>query len=172
MLLMLFVMLVAGGIAILKMVPNEELIMRRDREKSLNVALSQLREAYDMALIASASLATWSDFASSAVALPASVSAQIASLTQWGFIADNPKDSVIPDHLWGVDRPYYWRVSTNIATNSSFEGDMNGWMTSDGFSYSVDESVFLNSAGLDDYPYQNKLGIIFTGKGHSLKISR
>lgn len=172
MLLMLFVMLIVGGIAILRMVPNEELIMKRDRERALNVTLSQLREAYDMALVASASLVSWSDFASSTVASPASISAQIASLSQWGLLADNPKDPVIPDHLWGTDRSYYWRVSVNVATNSSFEAGLNDWMTSDGLDFSVDDTVFLNSVSLDDYPYQTKLGTIFTSKGRSLKITQ
>jgi len=155
-LMMLFVMLIVGGIVALRMMPNEELITRRDKESSLNTDLSQVREALDLVRVAS--YPGWIELQASDT--PASLSAKIASLAAWGFLRDDDiKDPAVPAHLWGPDKPYYWQVTLNLVTqNPSFEFSLDGWQPSDGTIASYDSSNYLKEMRLDEYPYQNKLG--------------
>jgi len=169
-LMMLFVMLIVGGIVALRMMPNEELITRRDKETSLNTDLSQVREALDLVRVAS--YPGWIELQASDT--PASLSAKIASLTAWGFLRDNDiKDPAVPTHLWGPGKPYFWQVTLNLATNTSFEFSQDGWQSSADTTVLTDEQNYLNSTKLDEYPYQNKLGnMLGNKKGKAVSIWR
>lgn len=167
-LMMLFVMLIVGGIVALRMMPNEELITRRDKEASLNTDLSQVREALDLVRVAS--YPGWIELQASDT--PAVLQAKIASLAAWGFLRDNDiKDPAVPAHLWGPGKTYFWQVSLNLATNTSFEFAQDGWQPSADTTVTTDEQNYLNSTKLDEYPYQNKLGnMLGNKKGKAVSI--
>ncbi len=169
-LMMLFVMLIVGGIVALRMMPNEELITRRDKESSLNTDLSQVREALDLVRVAS--YPGWIELQASDT--PAVLQAKIASLAAWGFLRDNDiKDPAVPAHLWGPGKPYFWQVTLNLATNTSFEFSQDGWQPSADTTVTTDEQNYLNSTKLDEYPYQNKLGNMLGNKrGKAVSIWR
>lgn len=169
MLLMLFVMLIIGGIVALRLLPNEELITRRGNETGLNTDLSQMREALDLVRVASHP--AWIDLKVGDD--HNTIAKKIASLTAWGFLrSDAIKDPSVPAHLWGVGRPYYWRVTVNLATNTSFEIGQDDWVPSNDSTVLSDETNYLNTTRLDEYPYQNKLGNLLSKKGRATCIRR
>ena len=168
-LLMLFVMLIVGGIVALRMMPNEELITRRDKESGLNNDLSQVREALDLVRVASHP--EWVDL--SLTDTPDLIQAKIASMALWGYLrSESVKDSAVPEHLWGTDKPYFWKVTMNLATNTSFEVGLDAWYPSADSTVIEDNTNYLNTTKLDEYPYQNKLGNLLNKKGRATCIRR
>ncbi len=168
-LMMLFVMLIVGGIVALRMMPNEELVTRREKESGLNSDLSQVREALDLVRVASHS--EWVDLKLEDT--PASIAAKIASMAEWGFLrSEDIKDPAVPSHLWGPDKSYYWKVTVNLATNTSFEVGLDEWSTSADSTVEEDDVNYLNTTKLDEYPYQNKLGNLLNKKGRATCIKR
>ena len=166
MLMMVIIMLVVAAIIAMKLMPDEQTQTIRENEAFYNSDLSQLREAIDLARLAASSstpLPDWEDFCASDT--PDTISAKIASLSAWGFLRkNNIKDNSIPDHLWGTSTPelLYWKVSTNYASNTSFElasGDMPiAWEKGKDASATFVDNIKLNTLAIDEYPYQNKLG--------------
>lgn len=169
MLLMLFVMLIVGGIMALRLLPNEELITRRDKESGLNSDLSQIREALDLVRVSSNS--DWKELKLNDS--PEKIAAKIASLTAWGYLRSNEiRDPAVPAHLWGPDKAYYWRVTVNLASNTSFETGLEYWTPAADSTVFTDEDNYLNTTKLDEYPYQNKLGDLLNKKGKATCIRR
>ncbi len=159
MLMMVMIMLIVATIIALKLMPDEQTQVIREKEAFYNTDLSQLREAIDMARLASNS--EWIDFC--ATDTPEIISVKIASLSHYGFLRnDRLRDNSIPEHLWGTSTDTYWIVSTNYASNTSFEiasGDWSvAWEKEANASATMIENIRLNSMSIDEYPYQNKLG--------------
>jgi hypothetical protein len=168
-LMMLFVLLIVGGIVALRMMPNEELVTRRDKESGLNSDLSQVREALDLVRVASHP--EWVDLKLDDT--PEQIQAKIASMSQWGFLrSEDIKDPAVPPHLWGPDKPYYWKVTVNLATNTSFEIGLDEWNAAVDTTVVEDEENYLNTTKLDEYPYQNKLGNLLNKRGRATCIRR
>ena len=164
MLMMVIIMLVVAAIIAMKLMPDEQTQVIRENEAFYNSDLSQLREAIDLARLAASSstpLPGWEDFC--ATDTPDTIRAKIASLTQWGFLRKTElRDNSVPAHLWGTDKPMYWSVSINYASNTSFEiasGDMPlAWERGKDASATFVDNIRLNTMAIDEYPYQNKLG--------------
>ncbi len=182
MLMTVMVILIVAAIIAAKLMPDEQTMVKREDEGFYNSDLSQLREAIDLVRLAAKNPNSdaynnpsivgsgWQDFVASDT--PASISEKIASLTQWGFLRKSElRDNSIPEFLWGADKNAsytYWMVSTNYASNTSFEIHVDGldtnvyvagaWEKESVASASVTDKVQLNSMAIDEYPYQNKLG--------------
>lgn len=179
MLMMVMVILIVAAIIAAKLMPDEQTMVKREDEGFYNSDLSQLREAIDLVRLAakdsnslayndpSISDSGWQDFVASDT--PASISAKIASLTEWGFLRKKDlRDNSIPDFAWNTSSTTYWMVSTNYASNTSFEIQVDGldtdvyvagaWEKESVASASVVKNIKLNSMAIDEYPYQNKLG--------------
>lgn len=181
MLLMVMVMLIVAALLAMKLMPDEQTLNKREDETFYDSDLSQLREAIDLARLASLAPTSemfyredpsapngkyhgWQGFLASDT--PEDIERKIKELEKFGFLRKNDiRDNSVPEHLWGKDKTY-WRVSTNYASNTSFEIDVVGdtgtvsynWMDSKDGSCSVAENIHLNSMAIDEYPYQNKLG--------------
>ena len=175
MLMMVMVILIVAAIIAAKLMPDEQTMVKREDEGFYNSDLSQLREAIDLVRLAAQKPGSpaadpdtgWQDFVASDT--PASISAKIASLTQWGFLRKSElRDNSIPDFAWNTSSTTYWMVSTNYASNTSFEIHVDGldtstyvagaWEKESVASASVVKNIKLNSMAIDEYPYQNKLG--------------
>ncbi|MDD3145961.1 MAG: hypothetical protein PHD82_01555 [Candidatus Riflebacteria bacterium] len=175
MLLLLLVMLVAGGIAALKLMPEQELITIRSKENSLNLELSQIREAFDLMQIASPSWQPWADdFDPAHPDAAASIALTLKTLHENGFLRDpNIYDPGIMKQLWGTStNKIFWKASGNVASNSSFQIDMLSWNWNQTDTDAATDTIFPESSNIDDYPYQNKLGNLLDSTGASLKIIR
>lgn len=181
MLMMVMVILIVAAIIAAKLMPDEQTMVKREDEGFYNSDLSQLREAIDLVRLAAKNSNSpaynnpedpdnpgtgWQDFVASDT--PASISAKIASLTEWGFLRKKDlRDNSVPEFSWSEDKTY-WLVSTNYASNTSFEIQVEdldtsmyvagAWEKESVASASVVENIKLNSMAIDEYPYQNKLG--------------
>lgn len=169
MLLMVMVMLIVAVLLAMKLMPDEQTLNKREDETFYDSDLSQLREAVDLARLAAqdeknVKMFGWQGFLASDT--PEIIKEKIDFLVSNGFLRKSDiRDNSVPEHLWGEDKTY-WRVSTNYASNTSFEIDVVGdtgtvsynWMDSKDGSCSVAENIHLNSMAIDEYPYQNKLG--------------
>lgn len=174
MLMMVMVILIVAAIIAAKLMPDEQTMVKREDEGFYNSDLSQLREAIDLVRLAAQNPGSpaadpdtgWQDFVASDT--PASISAKIASLTEWGFLRKKDlRDNSVPEFSWSEDKTY-WLVSTNYASNTSFEIQVEdldtsmyvagAWEKESVASASVVENIKLNSMAIDEYPYQNKLG--------------
>ncbi len=172
MLMMVIIMLVVAAIIAMKLMPDEQTQVTREKEAFYNSDLSQLREAIDMAKLATGT--NWLDFC--ATDTPEIISEKIASLSNLGFLRKKDiKDNSVPDYLWGPSTPNYWKVSTNYASNASFEiasGDMPlAWEREKNASATFIDNIQLNSMSIDEYPFQNKLGDSTRGK-NSIRMIR
>lgn len=189
MMLMLLVVIIIGSIIALQILPGEEMVTRRSVERSLDVELSQLREAVDLAYLAG-------DLATDTVAtitlppsdlapdqMQASLSAMIASLSHYGYLrSDSVRDPTVPVYLWGSDHTHYWQFRENVASNPSFEVTESGivlnWKDYDGGDIKAGDNThasasenFLQNMMVDDYPYQNKLGNLLSSGGSALELT-
>ena len=175
MLMTVMVILIVAAIIAAKLMPDEQTMVKREDEGFYNSDLSQLREAIDLVRLAaknpdSPAYNEWQDFLASDTT--ASISEKITQLTNWGFLRKKElRDNSIPEFLWGADKNAsysYWLVSTNYASNTSFEIQAEGldtnvyvtasWEKETVASASVTDKIKLNSMAIDEYPYQNKLG--------------
>ncbi len=180
MLMMVMIMLIVAAIIAMKLMPDEQTQVIREQEAFYNSDLSQLREAIDLVRLASKDPNSkvyfnpedpestpngWQDFCATDTSI--SIAAKIASLSAWGYLRkENIKDNSIPDFLWGTSSSkIYWTVSTNYASNTSFEiiGDNlepYNWSSDnlDSEDIKIETNVHLHSMAIDEYPYQNKLG--------------
>lgn len=173
--LLLMVMLVAGGIAALKLMPEEELITIRSKENCLNLELSQIREAFDLMQIASPSWQPWQDdFDPAHPGAAASIALALKTLHENGFLRDpNIYDPGIMSQLWGTStNQIFWKAAGNIASNSSFQINMMNWEYNQTDTVAATDTIFPENGDLDDYPYQNKLGNLLDNTGTSLKLIR
>ncbi len=192
MMLMLLVVIIIGSIVALQMLPSEEMITRRSIESSLDVELSQIREAFDHAYLAG-EMATETALASQPIILPASnatgpyrmayIASAVASLTARGYLrSESVSDPTVPAFQWGTDPDYYWQIRENVASNPSFEitesGAILSWKDYEGKDidgtdvHSASVTSFLQSMQIDDYPYQNKLGNMLASGGSALMLTR
>jgi hypothetical protein len=193
MMLMLLVVIIIGSIVAIQILPGEEVITRRSVEKSLDVELSQLREAFDLAYMAG-EMATDTAVSSQPIILPdvsltdsekkAALEAAIASLTLRGYLRSNAvHDPTVPAFQWGNSYNNYWQIRENIASNPSFEitesGAILSWRNHEGneidgidVTHSASVTTFLQSMQIDDYPYQNKLGNMMASGGSALRLTR
>ena len=193
MMLMLLVVIIIGSIVAIQVLPGEEVITRRSVEKSLDVELSQLREAFDLAYMAG-EMATDTAVASSPIVLPdvnasdtdkmAAINTAIAKLTARGYLrSDTVRDPTVPAFQWGTNYASYWQVRENIASNPSFEitesGAILSWRNHEGnaidgidVTHSASVTTYLQSMQVDDYPYQNKLGCMLASGGSALRLTR
>ena len=180
MLMMVMIMLIVAAIVAMKLMPDEQTQVVRENEALYNSDLSQLREAIDMVRLASKDRNNiayfnpdnpestpygWRDFTISDT--PEIIEAKLASLTEWGYLRKSDlKDNSVPEFKWGTDTSkIYWLVSTNYASNTSFEITTNvatwpdSWeFDSNTASPTMVSNIHLNSMAIDEYPYQNKLG--------------
>ncbi|EKD82954.1 MAG: hypothetical protein ACD_39C00982G0001 [uncultured bacterium] len=192
MMLMLLVVIIIGSIIAMQILPGEEMIVRRSVENSLDVELSQIREAFDLAYLAG-EMATDTALASDPILMPpvgasdndkkAAITASIASLTARGYLrSDTVKDPTVPAYLWGTDYSNFWQIRDNIASNPSFEisesGAVVSWKDHEGKdidgsdAHSASDTTFLQHMQVDDYPYQNKLGNLLASGGSALKLTK
>ncbi|OGK09017.1 MAG: hypothetical protein A2W80_06710 [Candidatus Riflebacteria bacterium GWC2_50_8] len=193
MMLMLLVVIIVGSIIAMQILPGEEMITRRSIESSLDVELSQVREAFDLAYMAG-EMATDTAWSSSPILLPslgatdeekhAAIASAVASLTVLGYLrSDAVRDPTVPAYLWGTDYANFWQIRENIASNPSFEisesGAVISWKDHDGKDikpgdndYASAATTFLQSMQIDDYPYQNKLGNLLASGGLALELTR
>lgn len=173
--LLLMVMLVAGGIFALTLFPEEELLNNRLKEKSLSLEISQIREAFDLMQIASPTWQPWEDnFDPAHPDAAASIAMTLQTLHENGVLRDaGVYDPGIMPHLWGTStNQLFWKASGNIASNSSFQINMAQWEWNQTNTIAATDTVFPDSSEIDDYPYQNKLGNLLETDGASLKIVR
>lgn len=192
MLLMLLVVIIIGSIIAMQILPGEEMITRRSIESSLDVELSQVREALDLAYLAG-EMATDTALASVPILLPdisatdadkkVAIENAITKLTERGYLRSNTvRDPTVPAYQWGADYANYWQIRENVASNPSFEISESGAVISwkdhesndiDGTSVNAaTATTFLQSMQIDDYPYQNKLGSLLASGGSALKLTR
>ena len=170
--MMLMVAMVVGGVVALRLLPQEDIIARREKESELHSNLSQIREAFDLKL---ESDPDWDPDLSSKTGIENA----IASLTDENFLREKSlTDPTVPTYLWGTSANYYWRASINIASNSSFEIEdpvdptkIAYWLLSPG-TVAASDSYYPNDSSIDDYPHQNKLGQILRNSGSSLRITK
>ncbi len=180
MLMMVMIMLIVAAIVAMKLMPDEQTQVVRENEALYNSELSQLREAIDMVRLASRDPNSrayfnpdnpestpygWRDFSISDT--PETIEAKLASLTEWEYLRKSDlKDNSVPEFQWGTgSSKIYWLVSTNYASNTSFEivNNVATWPDSWEFdsntaSPTMVSNIHLNSMAIDEYPYQNKLG--------------
>ena len=168
MLMMVMIMLIVAAIVAMKMMPDEQTQVTREKEAFYDSDLSQLREGIDLARLAAKDPSSplvakgWVDFC--ATDTVASISEKIAILNECGFLRKSDlKDNSVPDHMWGTSSSQiYWGVSVNYASNTSFELVSEDWAIAwekeTNASASMVENLRLNSMAIDEYPYQNKLG--------------
>lgn len=179
MLMMVMIMLIVAAILAMRLMPNEQTVTQRSNEAFYNSDLSQLREAIDLVRLAAkdpdpnnkafydpvSNPSGWQDFQASDT--PEIISARIASMSKWGFLRKTDvRDNSVPAHLWGKNATQsFWLVSTNYASNTSFEIDSAdeafisvGWEAAPEVNATVTPKIRLNSMAIDEYPYQNKLG--------------
>ena len=193
MMLMLLVVIIVGSIIAMQVLPGEEMITRRSIESSLDVELSQIREALDLASLAG-ELATDTALGSAPILLPdasaspddkkAAIASAIIQLNARGYLrSDQVRDPTVPAYQWGTDHANYWQIRENVASNPSFEvtdsGVVLSWKDYDGSDIKPGESVhasaattFLQHMQIDDYPYQNKLGNLLASGGSALELTR
>ncbi|PKL47892.1 MAG: hypothetical protein CVV42_11390 [Candidatus Riflebacteria bacterium HGW-Riflebacteria-2] len=192
MMLMMLIVIIIGSIIALQILPGEEMITRRSVEKSLDVDLSQLREAFDLAYMAG-EMATDTAVSSQPIILPditasdadkhAAIALAIASLTARGYLrSDTVRDPTVPAFKWGTDYANYWQVRENVASNPSFEisesGAIISWKNHEGSdidatdAHAASVTSFLQSMQIDDYPYQNKLGNMLASGGAALMLTK
>lgn len=169
--LMLLVTMIVGGIVALRMLPQEEVIAKREKEEDLHKNLSQIREAFDLKWQADPNWAP-------DLTTKAGIESALNTLVTEKYLRDDKhlKDPTVPNHLWDSSDEYYWRASANIASNTSFESDdpsdpalIASWTKAPDTTAATDTTYLENPAN-DDYPHQNKLGRPGRGKGVSLRI--
>lgn len=179
--MIVMLMLIVAAIVAMQLMPDEQTLVSREKEEFYNSDLSQLREAIDLVRFAARDPNSpaynledpkqgWQEFLASDTA--ASISAKIASLTAWGFLRKSDlRDNSIPKFAWGLDsnnNQIYWIVTTNYASNTSFEHNDEGlnlaefvsdnWRKDPVASAATVDNIKINSMAVDEYPYQNKLG--------------
>lgn len=178
MMLMLLVVLIIGSIVALQLLPNEELVARRSKETSLNTEISQIREAFDLMKVASPTWEPWEDnFDPDHAGAPASIAKVLTELANKGYLRNKDlADPTVMPHLWAAAAgKSFWKASTNVASNSSFQISVDGltaWDWSKTETTASTDTVYLNDIRVDDYPYQNKLGNLLASGGSALKIIR
>lgn len=168
--LMLLVIIIVGGIVALRMLPQEDVIAKRQQENNLSKNLSQIREAFDLKW---QSDPDWAPDLSN----KAGIRAALQHLSDNNFLREvDIKDPTVPLYLWDTSDIYYWRASTNIASNTSFELDdpldptlIASWTVAADTTAATDTN-YLDHPANDDYPHQNKLGVSLRGGGTSLVI--
>ncbi|GAB4277821.1 MAG: hypothetical protein Kow0029_20700 [Candidatus Rifleibacteriota bacterium] len=168
--LMLLVAIIIGSIVALRLLPEEEVIARRDREEELHGNLSAIREAFDLKWQADP---TWDPDLSNRVAIKAAMDTLVAE----NYLRDSDVvDPTIPNYLWNTSDDFFWRASSNLASNTSFElSDPAGtepiasWTIAPGTDAAT-VTTYLSDSELDDYPHQNKLGAPLKSSGYSLQI--
>ena len=170
MLLTVMILLIVVAIIAMKLMPDEQTQVIRENETFYDSDLSQLREAIDLARLAAKNpnsklaLRGWTNFC--ATDTSASITEKIELLYECGYLRKpDLKDASVPDFQWGTNSTeLYWKVSTNYASNSSFEivasedYEISASWNGVNASASVENHVKLNSMSLDEYPFQNKLG--------------
>lgn len=170
--LMLLVIIIVGGIVALRMLPQEDVIAKRQKENNLQQNLSQIREAFDLKW---QSDPDWNPDLSD----KNKVRIALQTLVAENYLREEDiMDPTVPSYLWDTADIYYWRSSTNIASNTSFELDdpsdpslIASWTTAPDTTAATD-SNYLDNPANDDYPHQNKLGLPLRSGGTSLKIIR
>jgi hypothetical protein len=169
---MLLVAIIIGGIIALRMIPEENVIVLREKEENLQTNLSQIRAAF--ALKEKEEDPTWNPDLTN----KPGIDSALQDLVTQGYLRDKDiKDPTVFDHLWGLGaNDIYWESSTNIASNTSFEeddgsgdGDILEWVVPTDTDAATD-SVFLTDPTLDDFPHHNKLGNPFRNSGATLEI--
>ena len=167
--LMLFVVIVVGSIIALRLLPEKDIMVKRADEDSLRSNLSHIRQAVDL---------RWQDDPAWAPTLDSSVNIKtvLTELKDANYLrSDLIKDPTIAAHLWESSDDYYWKGTTNIAANSSFEvlvaGSIDEWSETTS-TVSEADANYLSGSEVDDYPHQNKLGNLLQSDGLSLKITR
>lgn len=169
--LMLFVVIVVGSIIALRLLPENDVIVRRDKEDNLHNNLSQIREAFDLKWQVDPA---WAPDLSN----KAAIRAALATLQTENYLRNlEVKDPTIPNYLWDTADEYFWKASANIASNTSFEdddpapGEIASWTVAPD-TYAATVTEYLSDSELDDYPHQNKLGEPLHSGGSSLMIVR
>lgn len=173
MMMMLLVVLIIGSLVAIQLVPNEEIVTRRSKESGLNTQISQLREAFDLMMLANPGWIPWTGDPDKN-----EIAGVLKALDQNGFLrnASSVVDPTVMPHHWNSSNEMFWRPATNLASNSSFQISIDGgitawdWNTTETSAGS--DSVYLRDMRVDDYPYQNKLGNLLGNSGSTLKITR
>lgn len=171
--LMLLVMVIIGGILAMRLLPDVEIIERRQSDVQLGLYLGQIRQALDIKRTIDPDYNPLPENPTIA-----DISNMLDQLVTDKLLAANLlKDSTIPSHLWESELSFYWVPSTNIASNTSFEVSDSDptfvsqfWKQGTTTQAESDFGFFLDHPSLNDYPGQNKLGNVLSTIGTSIKI--
>lgn len=168
--LMLLVALMIGGYVAARLVPDVEIQERRQKDVQLKLALTQIRQAFSMRAFCDP---TYAPDLSNAVA----IASELADLEARNYLPSSGvlRDRHVPAHRWGTGPgDIYWQTVENYATNTSFElmeeaGIIPAWGAEASTTLTWD-SFYPTTPSGDDFPGENKLGVVFGSKGHSLRI--
>lgn len=168
--IMLLMAILVGGFVAIRLIPDVEIQERRQKDVQLKLALSQIRQAISLRAFSDPGYNP--DFSS-----PAAIASELADLEARNFLpsAKILRDRHVPAHRWGTGaNDVYWQVVQNYASNTSFElmeeaGIVPTWGAEASTTLALD-SFYPSSPSGDDFPGENKLGVVFGSKGHSLRI--
>jgi type II secretory pathway pseudopilin PulG len=197
--LALLVGLVVIGIVSAKITPNYTTVQARRIESSLKTEIGDIRSAMDLerVMLGNTPLAAEFQGVASHPTDIGRIEAYLNGLARHQLLRKYPiENSIVFDPRWGTDpgRLYYWEPRLNVLQPTpasqgitSFEA---GWATEPRYSsFSPvgwanlldntnvvatlsEDTPSAESSVYDDYPGQNKMGQLFRGKGHSLRLER
>jgi len=168
--MMLLVAIMIGGFVAMRLVPDVEIQERRQKDVQLKLALSQIRQAFALRSFCDRSYNP--DLSS-----PNAIAAALADLEAKNYLPSCKilRDRHVPAHRWGTGpSDLYWQSVENYASNTSFEmiddgSVIHAWGSEASTTMSWD-SFYPSLGDGDDFPGENKLGLTFGSKGHSLRI--
>lgn len=176
----LLVSLAVFGLVTARLMPNLAVLNQREDEIQLRETIARIRNACDVARIASSAFDPNGTLDSITVA-----DNLIASLVKVGLLPDHPADKTIPGYQWGSGSNT-WMIIQNLASNTSFQimvpdPDDSSKQIPASWTQSTPDTVATvttksypsqQSGDFDDYPGQNKLGNLLETGGASLEITR
>ena len=180
--LVLFSVIITGGIIAGRILPNYGTQQKRTMENHLRATLAEIRQAFDLKQI---TLFPKGEDYNPDLSSPDAIDIVLKNLESENFLrsALMTDPTVSPDN-WGPGN-IYWKGSSNILYNSSFESNkppdsskgefVASWSfgTSDSVGQlSIDNDFYptMDTNQIDDYRGQNKLGLPLTASGTALKI--
>jgi type II secretory pathway pseudopilin PulG len=180
MLALMVVLTVAGYIAA-QVAPVAEVREKRRVEDRLRMALSEIRQAMELR-----GLSDPTYYESLDLRDHTKIHDELKDLVKRNFLrSESIMDATLSGETWGTSDQFFWQANQNILHNSSFEFKTStqdlevlpSWSLGFGTNNTQlkSDTVFFpsrNTATLDDYPGQNKLGEPFTSKGTSIMLTR
>lgn len=185
--LLLLISLSVIGLISSQAIPSYEQSHKRRSENQLKTTLGEVRQAFDLKFFIDP---TYLDLATpEELASPAFIAGLLQGLEQDQLLRQkNLLDSTMSADRWNSGTPdTYWKIIHNLTHNPSYESRvapdparsefLASWSygTPDTTGMVASDTVFFPSLGtpyFDDFPGQNKFGVLFCASGTSLRISR